>query len=133
MKGMELKNEQRKTLTTLLALVTLGVGSGFMLFPKLAGWGFGLKKEESDVPGVKVALRALGARDVALAIAFLANRDKPENLRFIHSLFAFCMTVDAVACIPALRKPGKGLITTLGFFTSIVLGVVSFLAAREDK
>lgn len=128
-----MQEKQKQQLTGLLAVVTLLVGVIFTLLPRLAAWGFGLPKEAAKHTGVQVALRALGIRDVALAIALANSREKAGMRRFALRLFCLCMAVDALACLPAIFKPQKSPITTLGGLSSVGLAIVSWIASNEKE
>lgn len=130
---MSLKEKQKQQLTGLLAAMTLFAGTVFSLFPRLAAGGFGIQKEVSRQSGVKIVIRALGARDVALAIALAKTIEKSKERSLVLQLFGLCMVVDAFVCLATLFKPQKNVITLLGGFTSVVLAGVSWLASKEKE
>ncbi len=125
-----LDEKQTELATTGLGLVTLGAGSVFALFPKLGGWGFGLKPEANALGGTQVAIRALGFRDIAFGLGLLANRNQPGAARLWLRLFSLCMAGDVAACGLALRKPNSGVMTVVGGLASIVFGAVAWIAAK---
>src|SRR4051794_26990036 len=117
-----LDEKQIEQVTTGLGIVSLGVGGLFTLFPKLGGWGFGLKPETNALGGTQALIRALGFRDLAMGLGLLANRQPSATTKLSLRLFTLCMGGDVVACLLALRKPGVGIMTVFGVFFSIFLG-----------
>ncbi|HEU0019599.1 MAG TPA: hypothetical protein VFQ14_04840 [Thermoleophilaceae bacterium] len=65
-------------LASLFAVGRLAFGAGLMAVPdKVAGGWIG---EDARRPAVKIAVRGLGARDIALSAGALATRDDPARL-----------------------------------------------------
>ncbi len=129
-----LDQKQTELATTGLGLITVGAGGVFAVLPKLAAWAFGLKSEVAELSGTQVVVRALGFRDVALGLGLLATRTRPEASRLWLRLFALCMVGDVAACLLALRKPGVGVMTVVGGLSSVVFGVIAWIAGQaQDK
>lgn len=128
-----LDENQIELATTGLGIVTLGAGSVFALFPKLGGWGFGLKPETNAQGGTQAVLRALGFRDIALGLGLLANRQPSAATKLWLRLFALCMGGDVLACALALRKPGVGVMTVVAGLSSVFFGAVAWLTAQATE
>jgi hypothetical protein len=126
-----LDEKQTELATTGLGLVALGAGTTFTLFPKLAGWGFGLKPQVADLGGTQVVIRALGFRDIALGIGLLATRSKPEIARLWLRMLSLSLFGDLVACLLALRKPGTGIMTLLGALSSVFFGGLAWITSQQ--
>ncbi len=123
-----------ETVTTSLGLVLLGAGSSFVLLPRLVGRGFGLTTEASQQGGAHVVIRALGTRDIALGLGLLANRKSGGAGRLWLQLFSLCMAGDVAACVLALPRPNRNLLSVVGGgLASTVFGLLAWNAAGGKK
>lgn len=78
-------------------------------------------------------MRALGLRDLGLAAAFFATRDKPKQHRLLLEIFTGCMIFDTTLCVLALRKPGATKITLAATLNSIAFMVIGFWGILSKK
>ncbi len=85
-----------RTLTALFALGRLAFAAGLVASPGLAyGW---LGRDARRAP-VKIALRAVGARDIALSAGTLASLRDPDALRLWIAAAVLCDIGDVAATV----------------------------------
>ena len=113
-------------LIRLLAMGRIGLGAAMILVPGRAmrSW---LGPSSSQAP-TKVAIRALGARDLALGIGTLRALDSGDaSLRQWVTASGASDAADAVATVlayPSLPKRGRA----VGLFIAAAAGAVTFIA-----
>jgi hypothetical protein len=127
-----LNKKQKQDAATFIGGTTMGVGLAFLLVPGLGGRLLGMKQDATPQAGSRLAVRALGVRDLAFGIGLLTTRkDRPTGALW-RRLFALCMAGDAWAAFLALRKPGANFFTFAGGLSSVALAILAFLSAQED-
>lgn len=118
-------------LTTLVAGSRVAIGLGLLAAPEQVG-GSWLGRTASQAP-TKVAVRGLGARDLALGLAQLgalrATGSSGTGLAVLTGLAAACDTVDALTTAAAGDElPGGGTTSVAVASAGALLGVISLLS-----
>lgn len=127
-----LSKKRKQDAATLLGGASLGVGLALLVAPGLGGRMLGMKPDATPQAGSRLAVRALGIRDVAFGIGLFLTRKDRQAGAIWRRLFGLCMGVDAGAALLALRKPGANFFTFAGGFSSIGLAILAFISAQED-
>jgi hypothetical protein len=113
-----------RTLAVLLAAGRLAIGAAATAFPELGARSW--LGEHGRGPAGKVLGRALGARDLALAIGALTSVDEDAQFRRWVRLGAFADAADAIATVANWRSLPKA--SRIGVFGvaagAAVLGAV---------
>ena len=108
---------QTRTLTAALAATRLLFGAGLIAFPEgLASRWLG---DDAGRAPVKIAIRALGARDVALSAGTLASLGDDEALRLG---IAGAMVSDLCDVVATLVTPGRALPGNARWGTAVLGG-----------
>lgn len=121
-----------RTLTAAFALGRLAFGAGLLARPdRLAAMWLGA---DARRPPVKIAIRAIGGRDVALAAGTLVTLGDPGSARawLAGAIFADLCDVGATLLTPKSLLPDNarwGTVTMGG--GSAVLGAALFAAAKR--
>ncbi len=112
----------------MLAVGRIGVGAALVIVPRVAGRGwFG---DVVDSPGAKVAIRALGIRDLALGLGTYRALETDTDAESWVNLGIACDAVDAAATALALRDlPTMGAMRAIAVAASAVATGVAGRAA----
>ena len=127
-----LTKQQKQSAANLLGGASIGVGLGFLAAPGLTGRMLGTTPQAAEEAGHRFAVRALGARDLALGIGLLATRQDRDKGALWRQMFAVCMAGDVVASGLSVGKPGANFFTFAGGLSSAALAVLAYLSAQED-
>jgi hypothetical protein len=122
-----------RSIATLLAAGRLAIGIGASLFPEVGARSW--VGEHGRGPAGKVLGRALGARDLALAIGALSSLEQDEQFWRWIRLGAFADAADALATVLNWRSLPK--MSRIGVFGvaagAAALGAVLGRAERLDQ
>ena len=121
-----------RTLSAAFAAARLSFGAGLMAAPKRAARGW-LGADAGREP-VKIAIRGLGARDVALSAALVALREDEDALATLLAVTVLCDLCDLAATLaaPADSLPDnarRGTVALAGM--SAAAGAALVLAAKR--
>jgi hypothetical protein len=86
------------------------VGVSLCVAPDLAAQWAG---EDARTPGARLIIRALGARDAALALGTLASAHEPTELRRWLIASSACDVADFVATLGGPRSPARSLVLAM--------------------
>lgn len=86
-----------------MSLARFGIGLALLLFPRRCARGW-LGEGEATWQGTAVAMRAVGARDIAIAVGTMTALEEGGNVSAWLRAGATCDAADTVAIILAFRN-----------------------------
>lgn len=123
-----------RTITTAMAAIRVAIGAALFVAPRTAGEPW-IGEAAADA-GTQMALRGLGARDVAIGMGTLMTRETAEaNRAWIEAGIAADLADATAALLVAKKRPASSVGMTVGIAGSAVglgLWLRSRLGAGDD-